>query len=342
MAWYYLMDAHPLSSRNPQLSRRAALGGLGAVAAGAAAGQFLRAAPAEAAASQAGLRTWADILVPGYGAWFGAYPGPGNAAPAPFEAMVGRRLDIVARYEALDGAWPSPADLRLINSGRYLCVCWSSRLNATHSVATWADVAAGRHDAAIKAQAHRLARLGPIWVGYDNEMDGVTRRANSGPLSHYRSAYHHIQDIVRPIARNVIWIWCPSGNNRTPEVAACYPGDGRVDWICFDPYDPTLTKGGPLAAYRTFPEWLANEGIGPGKPLGICETGFHRDRDGTAGAAAWMAAVPDALKRLNIRMWMWFNSYGGLGDTSLAPGSRAALAIGTIGARPMLTRPHKI
>ncbi len=255
--------------------------------------------------------------------------------------MVGRKLDVVMRYEALDGNWPSSADLQLIKSGRWLCVCWSSRLNATHSVATWADVAAGRYDAHIEAQAHRLASVGPIWVGYDNEMDGVARMAKSGPLSNYRAAYRHIHSIVRPIAPNVIWIWCPSGNNRTAEVAACYPGPWHVDWICFDPYDPTLAKGGPLAAYRTFPEWLEREGIGLHKPLGICETGFHKGLDATAGAATWMAAVPDALMQLKIKMWLWFNSYGGLGDTSLVHGSRAASAIGAIGRQPMLARPHK-
>lgn len=338
MAWCYLMDANPLPSLNAQLSRRTMLGGLAALAAGATGAQVLR--PSTARAAVTTTRTWAELLVPGYGAWFGAYPGPGNAAPAPYESMVGRKLDVVSRYEALDGAWPSPADLQLMKEGRYLAVCWSSRLKSG-GVATWKDVAAGRHDAAIRAQAHRLASLGPLWVGYDNEMDGHVRIANSGPLSYYRPAFRRIHSIVAPIAPNVIWIWCPTGNNMNAAVAAAYPGDGQVDWICFDPYDPVLAKGGPLSAYRTFPNWLKNQGIGVHKPKGIFETGFQRAMDETPAAAAWMAEVPAALETLDIRMWIWFNSYGGLGDTSIAPGSRAASALGTVGARGIMRRPHK-
>ncbi len=336
------MDATSLPSLNSQISRRTMLGSLGALAAGATgvAGAQLIRPPAARAAVTKTARTWADILVPGYGSWFGAYPGPGNAAPAPYESMVGRKLDIVSRYEALDGSWPTPTDLQLIKEGRYLAVCWSSRLKAG-GYATWKDVASGRYDAAIRAQAHRLASVGPLWVGYDNEMDGHVRIAYSGPLSYYRHAYWRIHSIVAPIAPNVIWMWCPSGNNMTPAVAAAYPGDWQVDWIGFDPYDPTLSKGGPLNAYRTFPNWLTKQGIGLRKPKGIFETGFQRAMDETPAAAAWVASVPNALEKLDIRMWIWFNSYGGLGDTSMAPGSRAASALGAVGARGVMKRPHK-
>ena len=318
------------------------LGGLAALAAGAAGAsgaQMLRPAQARAAVTK---RTWADILVPGYGAWMGAYPGPSNAAPAPYEAMIGRKLDVVSRYEALVDKFPTAADLKLMREGRYLAVCWSSRLsNAPVKFATWRDVAAGRYDSVIRAQAHRLASVGPIFVGYDNEMDGHVRIGLSGPLSHYRAAYRRIHSIVAPIAPNVIWIWCPTGNNMNPGVAAAYPGDGQVDWICYDPYDPALTKGGPLGAYKTFPNWLKRQGIGLHKPKGIFETGFHRAMDQTPAAAAWMAEVPAALEKLDIKMWIWFNSYGGLGDTSVAPGSRAASALGSAGARGVMRRPHK-
>lgn len=333
------MDATPPTSVNGPMSRRRLLGGLVAVAAGAAGAQMLGGGQARAVVPRT-QRTWADMLVPGYGAWMGAYPGPGNADPVAYETMIGRKLDVVTRYEALDGSWPTAADLQLIREGRYLAVCWSSRLKAG-GYATWKDVAAGRYDAAITAQAKRLSTVGQLWVGYDNEMDGHVRIANSGPLSHYKAAFTRIHSIVAPIAPNVIWVWCPSGNNMTPEVAAAYPGNWQVDWICFDPYDPALTKGGPLGAYRTFPNWLKRQGIGLHKPKGIFETGFHRTLDGTPGAAAWMAEVPAALLDLDIRMWIWFNSYGGLGDTTLAAGSRAASALGTIGAHSVMRRPHK-
>lgn len=322
-------------------SRRALLAGLGGIAAGAVGAQFLRGSPAEAAAlRRPQLRANPPLLVPATGAWFGAYPGGDNIGPGAFEALARRPLDVVMRYESLDSVWPNVADRALIADGRWLAVCWSSRLRTAGTSATWADVAAGRYDALITAQARRLASAGPILVGYDNEMDGHLRIASSGPLSNYPAAFRHIRGIVKPIAPNVIWVWCPSGNNLTAAVADCYPGDAYVDWVCYDPYDPVLSKGGPLATYRPFPEWLASQGIGRGKPLGICETGFHRDLDESGDAGAWLAAVPAALARLDIKMWLWFNSTGGLGDTSIAPGSWAAGSLESMGAHALLKQPH--
>jgi hypothetical protein len=322
----------------PHPSRRAMLVGLGSVATGLIAARYLQGSPAQAQLRPAGPGK--PIFVPSSGAWFGAYPGGGNISPAGYEAMTKRKLDIVMRYEALDGVWPNANDLALVADGRWLSVCWSSRLRATGTVATWADVAAGKYDAQITAQAHRLAAVGNIWVGYDNEMDGHARIAMSGPLSNYAAAYRHIQQIVRPIAPNVVWIWCPTGNNRTEEVAACYPGEDYVDWICYDPYDPTLSKGSPYSTYVPFRHWQRSTGVGIGKPLGICETGFQRSLDNSAAAASWIRAVPQAMADLHIRMWQWFNSYGGLGDTSIAPGSPAAAALQSIGTDPWFTPAH--
>lgn len=324
------------------LSRRNVLAGIGSLAAGVAGAGYLGAARGQAAMARLPVpaRTGPWRLVPSAGAWFGAYPGPGNAHPARYEAMTGRKLDVVMRYEALDGVWPNAADRVLIDEGRWLAVCWSSRLAGSNRPVRWADVAAGRYDAQITAQAHRLAPLGQIWVGYDNEMDGRRRVASSGPLSHYPAAFRRIRNLVSPIAPDVVWVWCPTGANLTQAVADCYPGDDYVDWICYDPYDPKLHKGGPLATYLPFRRWLWRQRLGVGKPLGICETGFHRDQDHNGHAAAWLNAVPDALATLHIKMWLWFNSAGGLGDTSIAPGSAAATALRTIGGHRMLRQPH--
>jgi hypothetical protein len=333
VAQYGVMDA------NSYPTRRAMFTGLGGLAAGAVGARYLGRTTTAEAATCGPPPPSPSLLVPQGGAWFGAYPGPDNAAPWAYEAMTGRKLDVVKRYEALDGAWPSPADRALIAEGRWLNVCWSSRLRSG-GVASWADVAAGRYDAQITAQARRLASIGPVWVGYDNEMDGVVRIGASGPLPHYLPAFHRIQGIVKPIAPNVLWVWCPTGNNHTAAVIDCYPGDKNVDWIGYDPYDATLRKGGPLETYRPFPAWLASQGIGLGKPLGVLETGFHRDRDNVEAAAAWVNAVPAALSQLGIKMWLWFNSSGGLGDTSLAPATQAASALKNIAAVHMLKQPH--
>lgn len=323
-------------SSTSQPSRRAFLAGLGGAAAVCAGGGSAWAAMS----GRPVLHGSPAKLVPATGSWFGAYPAGGNGDPGGYETMMGRKLDVVMRYEAFDGVWPNAADRELVAAGRWITYCWSSRLLRSGTVARWRDIAAGDYDGLIAKQANRMASLGPVWVGYDNEMDGRARIARSGPLSDYAAAYRRIQQIARPRAPEVVWLWCPTGYNRTSEVVQCYPGDDYVDWICYDPYDPDLRKGSPLAAYEPFPAWLSDQRIGAGKPLGICETGFHREHDSVGAAVDWVDAVPAALDTLGIRMWQWFNSSGGLGDTSIAPGSPVAAALRRIGGHPLLKQPH--
>ena len=258
----------------------------------------------------------------------GAYPGAGNAPPSKFPAPV----QVVTRYERLDGNWPSAADVALMTAGQVLAVCWSSQL-AAGGAASWADIAAGKHDAAILAQAHRLAALpGPVFAGYDNEMDGATRIAASGPLVNYAAAYRHIHDLVAPVARNVAWCWVPQGGHTAAD-AAIYPGDAYVDWIGFDEYDPTLAKGSPLAAWSPFVTWLRAQPFGHGKPLCLFETGVCATVP-DAQRASWIEGIPAAAQHLGIQMVLWFSDSGTLGDTSIGAGTLSAAAFRSIGAGP--------
>jgi hypothetical protein len=278
-------------------------------------------------------------LQPAPGAWFGAYPGPGNAHPAAYEAMAGRRLDVVARYEALDGTWPTIPDQALAAEGRYLCVDWSTRLGGG-SHATWADIAAGRYDQQIAAQAQRLAAWGqPLFCSFASEFDGHVMAAASGPLTGYAGAYRRVQAVAGPVAPLIAWMWVPSGNNLSPALAAAYPGDDVVDWIGADPYDASLRKGSPTRTYEPFAEWVAAQTFGGRKPLAIVETGIARTAS-DAAAAAWIEQVPAALAALGYQMWLWFNSSGTLGDTSIRSGSLAAAALAKIGAEPFFNQSH--
>jgi hypothetical protein len=278
-------------------------------------------------------------LLPAPGtAWFGAYPGPGNALPGAFETLAGRRLDVFMRYYRLDAAWPTPSDITLAAAGRTLCVCWAARL-ASGTYPKWADIAAGRYDAQITAQAKRLAAFGrPVFAGFDNEMDGTLRIGNSGPLADYAAAYRRVVSICRPVAPKVAWCWVVTSFNHAGEVAA-YPGDEWVDWIGCDPYDATLAKGSPAKTYEPFMTWLAGQPFGRGKPVGIFETGVQGSPATDAAEAAWIAAVPAALSSLGYRMWLWFNSSGGLGNTQIVPGSQAAAALRAAGASAYFTQP---
>jgi len=278
-------------------------------------------------------------LQPPPGVWFGAYPGPGNANPAAYEALAGRQLDVVARYEALDGTWPTPADQGIAAQGRYLCVDWSTRL-VGGSHATWADIAAGVYDQQIAAQAQRLAAWGqPLFCSFASEFDGHVMAGTSGPLAGYADAYRRLHSVAAPLAPLIAWMWVPSGNNLSPALADAYPGDDVVDWIGADPYDAALRKGSPLRTYEPFAAWLAEQTFGARKPRAIVETGIARTVP-DASAAAWIEQVPAALAALGYQMWLWFNSSGTLGDTSILPGSLAAAALAKIGAAPLFNQSH--
>jgi hypothetical protein len=274
------------------------------------------------------------LLQPASGGLFGAYPGPGNAAPSAFPAPI----QVVARYEKLDGNWPNAADLALMKAGQILAVCWSSQLSApARGSASWVDIAAGKHDAAIVAQAHRLAALpGPIFVGYDNEFDGQVRIAASGPVSGFVDAYRHIHGLVAPIARNVAWCWVPQGGH-TAEYASLYPGDDVVGWVGFDEYDATLAKGSPFLAWSPFIAWLEAQSFAKRKPVMLFETGVSASVP-DAARAKWIAAMPDAARQLGIALVMWFNSSGGLGDTSIRSATQSAAALHTVASAPFFTQ----
>jgi hypothetical protein len=110
-----------------------------------------------------------DRLIPREGAWWGSYPGqrPGDVEAR--EAVYGRRVDILHRYHDWDDTWPTAEERAYASQGRFLFEGWESRVFGGGTVC-WADIAAGGHDAAVDAQARRLAAFGdPLFVGFMHE-----------------------------------------------------------------------------------------------------------------------------------------------------------------------------
>lgn len=289
---------------------------------------------------------------PGY-AWLGAYPGPGgDTPPATFEEMLNDRLlGVFSTYEALY-AWTTGTGWENIQTwvaeGRILAVDLSARIPASDGggYAQWLDIANGVYDSELTTLAQDLGEWGqPFFMGFCNEFDGGTWQNNSGgsdPIANFVAAYQHLYNLMAPLAPNIVWVWGMSGNNLNTNTAAMYPGDEYVDWITADPYDETMSKGGsgepangPMATYQPFVEWLAAQSFGNGKPIGLFETGVDQSTTGSTGdqnEAIWLENVPAALVALDIRMWIWFNSSGTLGNTAINPGSDSAAALATIGA----------
>ncbi len=217
---------------------------------------------------------------------------------------------------------------------------------------SYAAVTAGAYDSQMTAIASRARSMLPnAWfLAFQPEPD-ISARVGYGTGAQYIAAFQHVVNLFRAIcgqgagAGNVVTMWDISTPGAT--AAAFYPGDAYADWICVDPYDPTLKKGSPEATYTPVITWLnsdplsatggAGSGGGHGKPLGINETGVDNTVP-DATEAAWIKAVPACLASLRttwgsqVQLWQWFNSGGTLGDTAITPGSESAAALAQIGA----------
>lgn len=256
----------------------------------------------------------------------GAYPGGGNAPPATFEEQIGP-IKVVSRYAEL-GFSVSAADAALAKGGQILAYCV-----ATRTLGTWMEVAAGTLDAQIEATAKSIGALDTlVYAGYDNEWDGAPRQAEGGAMSTYAAAYEHWSAIMREYAPKAKLCCVPTGNNLTAAVAAAFPTPASFDIACFDPYDPSLAKGSPLATWGPPVSWLAAQKLAPGKQVALFETGVANTVP-DASEAAWIAAMPSAAETLKLLFVLWFNA-NDTWDTIITPGSLSAAAFKAAATSP--------
>ena len=282
------------------------------------------------------------ILQPPAGkALFGAYPGAGNADPAVYEANVlggTRLLAVYQRYWAVatSGAIPTANDITQMAAGRTLAVCLEPHFTA--GTVKWSAITAGSYDVQLTAIANAIKAAGyPVLVGWQNEMNLTALQPNGTPAE-YIASYRHVWNLISAITPLAIFCWTPYGaGSGATGAAQFYPGDAYVDWIGADPYDPPAASN-PQAVYGAFMTWLHAQSFGAGKPVGIFETGVNpAPAVPDATEAAWISAVPAALKSLGYQLWLWFNSGGTLGSTVVTPGSLSATAMAAIGADPVFT-----
>lgn len=256
-------------------------------------------------------------LAPTCGAWWGAALDSRDSAltatVAASERDTGRRLDIVHTYHRWDDSFPTAAETRLSGTGHLLFTNWEPVTRADHEL-RWADIAAGAQDAAIRAEALRLAALGrPLLLSFSHEPE-LDYRAHGG-LSDYAAAFRHVVTLSRRSgATNVRWVWDlmglsdPVWRSRYP---AMWPGADYVDWIGWDPYNAAACKHRPWQSFaqtvEPFYDWLDDQPFAAGKPLMLAEYGTV---EGTTPAdkPAWFTGVPHTLARLpRLRALVYFD-----------------------------------
>ncbi|WBB69692.1 glycoside hydrolase [Micromonospora sp. WMMD812] len=267
-------------------------------------------------------------LVPSCGAWWGMYAPAGPAdgwdhgrAFAEVEAQVGRRFDIVHRYHDFsntgsNGAFPDVYERQQMREGRLLFFAWESRIFASGTVLTWADVYSGRYDTTIDAVAGRIRDTGvPVFLGFDHEPEDEP--AKGGDADFVR-AWRHVHDrFAAAGAHNAVWVWTMMGwSGHYDRYRGLYPGDRYVDWVAYDPYNFHVCNGNrvwksPSTTIGAFYRWLDEHGVGAGKPRMLAEFGTNFDAADRAAKQRWFEEFPAALKaHPKIKAAVYFNSAG--------------------------------
>jgi hypothetical protein len=301
-----------------------------------------------------------DRLVPREGAWWGSYPGQAPGDVEAREAVYGRRVDVLHRYHDWDDVWPTPEEQAYAAGGRILFEGWENRVFGG-TTSCWADVAAGAFDAAIDAQARRLADFGErLFVGFMHEPEDNAgpcqpgavddAKADMGSVEDFRAAFRHVVERVRPVAPNVVWVFSVMGHDPAASWAF-YPGDDVVDWVAWDPYNWANCAGRTRGSWRGFAQvahgmYAHLDAVGNTKPRMLGEYGSHDD-PAMGDKAQWLRDVPAALRTTlpKVRAVVYFDRLATpvpgdpcawLADSS--PDARAGFAAGV--SDSYLNQPH--
>jgi hypothetical protein len=301
-----------------------------------------------------------DRLVPREGAWWGSYPGQAPGDVEAREAVYGRRVDILHRYHDWDDVWPTPEERAYAAGGRFLFEGWENRVFGG-TTSCWAGIAAGASDAAVDAQARRLAAFGErLFVGLMHEPEDNVGpcqpgavddpKADMGSVEDFRAAFRHVVERVRPVAPNVVWVFSVMGHDPAASWAF-YPGDDVVDWVAWDPYNWANCAGRGGDTWRTLqqaarPMYGHLDAVGNTKPRMLGEYGSHDD-PAMGSKEQWLREVPGMLRTAmpKVRAVVYFDRVATpvpgdpcawLADSS--PQARAGFA--AAGADSYLNQPH--
>lgn len=245
-------------------------------------------------------------LVPAAGAYLGAYVQPTGyswqaqvAAVRSFQRQIGRRLELIHVYHPWNQPFPSQADRTFVDAGKVLLLTWGGAPDTK-------KIIAGRYDQMITARAEAIKELHrPVLMEFRHEMDRPNLQwAVHGPDA-YIKAWDHIRAIFRQAgARNVGWVWCPTGYGfSVGRAQAFYPGNAEVDWVCADVYSFSPAQSLRQAA-APFLAWASHTR----KPIIIGE--FAAGGPASAWSAWLTAAGGFAEKYPQIKAIAYFDANG--------------------------------
>jgi beta-mannanase len=277
------------------------------------------------------------------GVYFGIFYGQSSSSLALYE-KIGKMPAISAQYLGWSDGFPRGFATANAHLGRITFVTWeyNARTGEEYQNRTLDAITDGKYDAYLTNWALEAAEFGkPILLRWGHEMNGdwylwggVHNGGGStssygdpdkadGP-ERYVDAYRYIHDLfMENGADNVLWVWCPTapfsnmdtsfGSTGWNKAENYYPGDGYVDWLCFDGYNWGESSFGQQfnskwegfdAIFKASYQRLQK--ISKVKPIIIGE--FSSTEDG-GDKAAWVA---DALNKIEtdypqIKAIIWFH-----------------------------------
>ena len=173
-----------------------------------------------------------------------------------------------------------------------------------------ADIASGRHDAAIDAFAQKCKQFGSRAAPARLEMNGGWYSWGRKP--EYVAAWRRYVNRIRAIAPNAKFVWCPNTIwDAASDPRPWFPGNDYVDWVGMDGYNRGTNpfKGDRWKSpYEVFKQTYDRlQQLAPGKPIMVCETA---STEYGGSKAAWITnLLTNALpKRFpQIKSLVWFN-----------------------------------
>jgi hypothetical protein len=230
------------------------------------------------------------------------------------EKAAGRPFDFVYRYHDVNDVVPDAQERTIVADGRLLHIAIAARDFAAASRAgvSWADVARGRYDDSLSAQARGVASLEkPVFVTFEQEANQRTKLGVVGDAADFKAAWRHLHGLyVTAGATNAVWTWVMTGNpDNIDRAATLWPGNDVVDWISWNVYNQSGCHSGTLDQdkfksfddetepfYDFVQERGASIGMDSSKPMMISEAGSVQYPDAPELSADWYAAIPTTLR----------------------------------------------
>jgi Glycosyl hydrolase family 26 len=225
------------------------------------------------------------------------------------ESDLGRRFAIDHVYHGWQHPLIGPYERWSAAHGHTLLIGWKAVLEWPGGSSNgsgagwvpWADIAAGKQDDVIVAQARLIKSFGRlVYLNFHHEPeDDATSPGHpgEGTPADYRAAWRHIHEVFeRQHVTNVRFVWTLMGwTFRRGLAGQWYPGDDVLDVVSADAYNWYGT-GPARTGWTTFENAFDASyrfAVRRSKPFWVTETGTMEDPSNPDRKAAWYRAMAD-------------------------------------------------